>query len=412
MKYIILFFLLYIAGVFQFLGNKELLLLCHFSILAIGLYAFLKQFILGKRRSPVTWLIGMYCILFPLYAAYKSNIIFGQPFFMGVASLRYCWCIMFGFLLYQIKYDYKLLLKQINQLNLWIVVISIIAFFFFDINHITIKPYITSNFLIETTDNIDTIKGAKLNVCGSLLIISYVYYLIKCLNTPTSLKNWAPFLLLMFYLCFVSKGRQPLAALAFVFAAYFIQMKGLSFKRICIAILPIIGVIVLSLADNHFFDKFTIILDWEKTRDSSTMARIISINKVLPYIQNNPILGFGNLSAHFRTFGFHTFFGGAFYLADIGIFGALARGGIALLLFYWGLYRAIYKKTKEVLDEEYRTFMQYMLLTFIVLLVILCNDPLFAENSILIALVFYPLFAIQDPKTFFTEENETATPRK
>lgn len=409
MKYLIFLILLYIVDVFQFFGMPTLLIVCHFGMLAIGLYAFTKQFVLGKSRSAVTWFIGAYCILFPIYASYKSSVIFGQPFYMGVASLRYCSVILFGFVLYQLNYDYRLLLRQVNRLNLWIAVMSIIAFFFFGINHITVKPFLTSNYLIETTAIIDKIKGAKLNVCGGLMLISYIYYLIKFLDAPTAKKNWFPFLLLMFYLCFVSKGRQPQAAVAIVFAAYFIRMKGLSLKRMAIALLPMIGIVVLTMIDERFFLKFTTILDGLNTRDSSTMARIESINKVMPYIVDNFMLGFGNLSAHFRTFGFHTFFGGAFYLADIGIFGTLARGGVVLLLIYFGLYRSLYKKTNEVKDGESRTFMKYMLLAFVAMLVFLCNDTLFSENSICVALVFYPLFAIQHPDTFFPQENDNET---
>lgn len=400
MNFILFLILLYIIGAFQFIGNKELLVFCHYGMLVISLYAFLKQFILGKSRSAVMWFIGMYCVLFPLYASYKSFIIFGQPFLFGIASLRYCSFIMFGFVLSQLHYDNKLLLKQINQLNIWIAAISIIAFFFWGIDSFTIKPFLTSTNLIEeTTSVVDKIKGARLNVCGGLMIISYVYYLIKLLDAPALKKNWPPFLLLMFYLCFVSKGRQPLAALSIVFAIYFIRMKGLSFKRMAIALLPVICIIILTMIDEHFFYKFTTILDSKNTHDYSTMARINSINKVLPYIYDNFMLGFGNLSAHFRTSGFHTFFGRAFFIADIGIFGTLARGGIILLLAYAGLFRALYKKTNEVSDEESRTFMRYMLLTFIVMLVFLCNDVLFSEGSIIIAFLFYPLFVNRAPDT-------------
>lgn len=409
MKYITFLILLYIAEIYLFLGSQTVILAFHWGILALCIYAFLKQFFLGKRRSAVTWFIGAYCILFPIYASYKSSVVFGQPFLLGIASLRYCWFILFGFVLYQLDYDYKLLLKQINRLNLTIAAISIIAFFFFGINHITVKPFLTSTNLIETTATMDTIKGAKLNVCNSMMIISYIYYLIKFLDAPSVRKNRLPFLLLMFYLCFVSKGRQPQAVVAIVFAVYFIRMKGVSMKRMALALLPIIGVTVLTMIDEQFFLKFTTVFDEANTRDSSTMARINSINKVIPYICDNFMLGFGNLSNHYRTFGFHTFFGAKFYLADIGIFGTLARGGALLLFIYFGLYHSIYRKTNEIEDDESRKFMKYMLLTFGVMLVLLCNDTLYSENSIRLALVFYPLFAVQNPNIFFTPEDDNET---
>ena len=120
----------------------------------------------------------------------------------------------------------------------------------------------------------------------------------------------------------------------------------------------------------------------------------------MPYIQQNLILGFGNLSVHFRDEGFHTFFGEAFYLADIGIWGTLARGGLVLVLIYLGLYYNLYKKTSLVQDKDIRSYMRYMLLSFLILLVFLNNDTLYAEGCLRVALVFYPLFGRSDPNVF------------
>lgn len=47
-----------------------------------------------------------------------------------------------------------------------------------------------------------------------------------------------------------------------------------------------------------------------KSSDFSTLARVNSIESVVPYIQQNPMFGFGNLSVHFRDEGFHTFLAG------------------------------------------------------------------------------------------------------
>lgn len=86
----------------------------------------------SKRISAVATFIGLYCVIFPIYATFQSHGIFGQPYFMGFASLRYLWFILLGFFLYNIKYDYNLLLRQINRINIIVAVISIVAFSFLE----------------------------------------------------------------------------------------------------------------------------------------------------------------------------------------------------------------------------------------------------------------------------------------
>ena len=177
-------------------------------------------------------------------------------------------------------------------------------------------------------------------------------------------------------------------------------MKGISLKRLALGVLPLIGALVLLSFNDKLVDSLIEATKWEKSSDSSTLARVNSVESVMPYIQQNLILGFGNLSVHFRDEGFHTFFGGAFYLADIGIWGILARGGLVLVLIYLGLYYNLYKKTSLVQDNDIRSYMRYMLLSFLILLVFLNNDTLYAEGCLRVALVFYPLFGRSDPNVF------------
>lgn len=319
---------------------------------------------------------------------------------MGFASLRYLWFILLGFFLYNIKYDYNLLLRQINRINIIVAVISIVAFFFFGVNHVNVQNYLVNTNALELVKSEDLVKGFKLTVCSDLMVVSYVFYLLRFVKKPAAKENFLPLLVLMIYLLFVNKGRQPVALLAVIYAIYYIRMKGLSLKRLVLGILPLIGAFVLLSFNNKLVDSLVEATKWEKSSDFSTLARVNSIESVVPYIQQNPMFGFGNLSVHFRDEGFHTFFGGAFYLADIGIWGTLARGGIVLVLIYLGLYYNIYKKTALVRNNDIRSYMRYMLLSFLILLIVLNNDTLYAENCLCVALVFYPLFGRLDPNIF------------
>ncbi len=399
MKYLIYILLLYFIGALEFLRSTSLLVGCHYFFLVLALGAFI-YYLVFKRISTIAVFAGLYCFVFPVYAALQSHEIFGQSFFMGFASLRYLWFILLGFFLYNIKYDYNLLLSQINKINITIAVISIVAFFFFGVNHVNVRQYLVTTNIVETVALEDMVKGLKLTVCSNLMIVSYVFYLFRFVKRPAEKENFLPFLVLMIYLLFVNKGRQPVALLAVIYAIYYIRMKGLSLKRLVLGILPLIGAFVLFSFNDKFVDSLIEATKWEKSNDSSTLARVNSVESVIPYIKQNPIFGFGNLSVHFRDEGFHTFFGEAFYLADIGIWGTLARGGIILLLIYLGLYYNLYKKTSLVKNDGVRSYMRYMLLSFLILLVFLNNDTLFAEGCLRVALVFYPLFGRLDPNIF------------
>lgn len=340
---------------------------CHYFFLVLALGAFI-YYLVFKRISTVAVFAGLYCFVFPVYAALQSHEIFGQSFFMGFASLRYLWFILLGFFLYNIKYDYNLLLSQINKINITVAVISIVAFFFFGVNHVNVRQYLVTTNIVETVALEDMVKGLKLTVCSNLMIVSYVFYLFRFVKRPAEKENFLPFLVLMIYLLFVNKGRQPVALLAVIYAIYYIRMKGLSLKRLVLGILPLIGAFVLFSFNDKFVDSLIEATKWERSSDPSTLARVNSVESVIPYIKQNPIFGFGNLSVHFRDEGFHTYFGEAFYLADIGIWGTLARGGLVLILIYLGLYYNLYKKTTLVRDNDIRSYMRYMILSFLIFL--------------------------------------------
>ena len=313
MKYLIYILLFYFIGAFEFLGSISFLQGCHYFFLILGLGAFV-YYIVYKRISTVAIFVGLYCFAFPLYATFQSHAIFGQPYFIGFASLRYLWFILMGFFLYNIKYDYNLLLRQINKINIIVAIISIVIFFIFNIDHISIQQYMVQTAVIDFSGTEDLVKGSKLYTCSGLMFISYIYYLINFMKSPFQRKYLLPFFILMIYMVFVHKGRQPIALIAIIYTIYYFKMKSLTFKRVILGILPLIGALIVVSYNSGLVNSLIEAIKWGESKDFSTLARVHSIESIVPYIQQNLILGFGNLSVHFRDEGFHTFFGEAFYL--------------------------------------------------------------------------------------------------
>lgn len=409
MKTIILIFLLYFSDILAFCGSKLLLSFMHYATIAISLISFVL-FISKYRWSHVTFFIFLFSIVYPIYGSIKGNIVFDQPVFMGLASLRYLYFILFGYFLLLINYDYRYLLKQINVINLFVAGISIIAILILGIEPSLINSFKVSNNVLGSAVNGSAgasmigggeLRGIRFSGGSSLMFISLIYYLIASLKGGVK-KNWLPLIVLMIYILFVHKGRQPAAIMASIYIIYYLKMRGLSPKRVIMTISPIIVLFIILSVDSNILLRFTTILDGEKSEDFSTLARIWELQQIFPYILDNILLGFGKLSAQFRHGGFQTFFGSKFYLSDLGIMATIATGGIMLVLIYIGLYVSIWKKSNCINDNNVKLYIRYMLITYALLLVCFFNDILCDDKTIQFALVFYPLFRQRNINKYFT----------
>lgn len=313
MKYLILIVLLYFTDVLAFSGSTALLIICHYLIFGLSIGSFI-YYAITRKWSRVTFFIFLYAIIYPVYASIKSQILFGQPFYMGVASLRYLDYILFGYFLVLIKYDYRLLLKQINIVNLSIAIVSTILILILGIDPSKISSLMASTNTLNivgpddsTTDTIHQVRGVRFSACSMLMFISYIYYQLACL-IKGGRKNWIIFSVFIIFLLFVNKGRQPIAVMGVIYLIYFLKLKGLSAKRIAMILIPICLILVLIAFDDTILSRFTTILEGENSKDFSTLARIWSVEKISPLIFENPILGVGNLSSRFGNGGFQTFF--------------------------------------------------------------------------------------------------------
>lgn len=382
------FVLLYFLGVYSFFRSSTLLAVMHYAVLLLIL-----SFYILVSPKKTNFLIGpfLFCFIYPIIAAWQSSVIFGQSIFLGIASLRANFYFFFSFLLIAAAQDYKELIYFLNKFNICIAIISIILLYALGIDHIGINQYMANTNIIEVELTEDLIRGKKLTFCSNLMMSSYIYYMISLLKYPKIRKNWLLFLILMFYLFFVNKSRQNQLIIVVIYAYYVLHMGRITKKKICAVIIPIFSLIVISLWDPDFLGKFTAILGGENSEDSSTLARIASINAMIPYIHENYLLGVGNLSSHFMEYGFQYYFGSTFYVSDLGIAGAFLKGGIMLMVIYFLIFLNLFIATKRILNAEVKEFMRYLLV--IMCLFLFTGYDVFCDSgSFIMATLFYPLF--------------------
>ena len=412
-------FILYFSGVFQFLGSKLLLSALNYFFLFISIISFIYYPLKYKKLSALDTTLYIFACIYPIICAIQSYKIFNQPFLMGIASMRYGLFVFWGYFLYLIKYPYQRIIRQINALNIIVAIASIILFTF-GFDDVSIQRYIVNTNFYELESQEDMIKGSKLTSCSTLMIISYVYYTVLVIRKTKFNKSFIYFCILISYLIFVHKGRIPLATIALLIFAYyiklilstivftkdsriFIQKKNLT-KIGGVTLIGIVALSVLLLSNPSTLSSFSSIIDFSDSEDTSTLARIESASSVLPYIEQHYILGFGNLSSHYLDGGFHNYFGKYFYLADIGILGAFAQGGIFIIILYTLIYLSLFSRSKSYSNDHCRIFNQFIIVALGSSLFLMA-DYLYSSNCVIFALLFYPLLGTSKPDLFLHNGN-------
>lgn len=388
-KFYVLLVILYVTQLINFLHSEIIINAIFYSAVIIGFISMILCFISPyKNVSPVAYIIAVFALLLPLFCAWRSHVVFGQPIFYGIAKMRFMFILLFAFHLYYTNYPLKTLIKQINYVNILIAAASSVALYVFKIDNVVAEQYFFSTYSVESEAVSDAIKGVKLTYCSYLIIVSTIYYLIKSVRHPNP-KNISILLLFMFYTLFVHKGRQPLVAIGAVFMVHI--LANLNFRNIAIGIAALCSIAAVIANDSSIINRYATILDGEYSMDTSILARLSEVEYVMPYIQKYPIAGFGQLSQHFND-GFHGIFDKYFYLDDIGFIGTMAKGGIILLIMCVVFYYLCLKYTYLIKDDDTRSFIRGMLIALIVLSFI-GSEALTNSPSMLIFLIYPMIYA-------------------
>lgn len=384
-----------VTDVYKLVPSPTFASLCFNIVLLAGWFAFLLYIIKYGINKSCMWIIG-YCVVFPIYGSLKAEYLFGQTFLWGIASLRYLSLILCGYILILMRYPYSKMIAQINTFNVWIAGLSIILILILNVPVNLLDNLFISTNAVElnaaVSEGYHAVRGVRFTKCSEIIYVSLIYYLLDIVRKGFNKKNTTRFILLLVYMLFVHKGRQPIAVLGIVYVIAYIKMRGVSMVKMLLTVIPVCIICLIMVVFPQVFQSFAIILDGENSADFSTLARILSVESVIPYIEDNPILGMGNLSTHFKD-GFHAVFGNSFYIADIGIFGTMARGGIVLVFIYAGLYLSLIGNASKINDKINKRFLNYMILVQLCLLLLFFHDTLNGAGSLRFALIFYPLFS-------------------
>ena len=385
---IITWFVLQHIEALDFLPIPRLALINEAILLFICLlYTF--KYLLKNGVRGITIPILFYAFIYPIYGGIRANIVFDQPIFMGILSLRYEVYILFIFYLFLSKVNYSTVIRIINRVNIIVALLSIVAFYVFNQTTVSVMSWVHSSKAIDVglNESAFAVKGEFLTVCSNLMIVSLIFYLDRLFHHHTW-KDVVFFVVLLFYLLFVHKGRNPVFILAGIYCLEVVRLKDLPKKLILIPVSLIIVTFILSQKP-EFLQRFSEIFLFENTNDSSASARFISISEALVFVQNNLLLGIGNLSAHFGYEGFHTFFPDTFYVTDIGILGSLMMGGIVIILVYFVIFIFLVKNFK-LYRGNLKSFLYFMVAFYLIRILVL-GDPLILQNCFSFALLYYPL---------------------
>lgn len=394
-RFLVLLVILYVTQLINFLHSEIIINAVFYTAVVVGFISMVLCFVSPyKNTSPVAYIIIVFALAVPIFMAWRSYVVFGQPMFYGIARMRFMLILLFAFHLYYTDYPLKTLIRQINYVNVFIATTASIALYVFGIDNVAAEKYFFTIYSADTEAVSDMVKGVKLTYCSYLILVSTIYYLIKSTRRP-NLKNISILLLFMFYTLFVHKGRQSLVAIGAVFIMYI--LSNLNFRNIAIAVSALCSIAFVVINDSSIMKRYSTILDGENSVDTSILARLSEIEYVTPYIRKYPIAGFGQLSYHFND-GFQGVFDEYFFIEDIGFIGTMAKGGIILLIMCAIFYYLILKHTYLIKDDDTRSLIRGMIVALLILSFI-GSEALTNSPSVFVFLI-YPLIYAPVKKTF------------
>ncbi len=302
----------------------------------LGLIGFLvRRFRLKKIDI---WLLSMFSLVFTQGLA--ANFVFGQPLGKSIIASSAFAIIVSSYYISLQKGLLFLIFETCLKFSKFIIPISFILLYAFQIDNKTLS-HLMFNTVLEDTSSISP-KGLILSYGSSCCGLAFPYLLSKYRKTKKVQDFfWILFFLVYFLLCI--KGRTLFAGQILITLLCFIQMKILYDIRYIF-----VGVFVFAIGlyfNQNMIESFLSMFTSFGLRkaaayevsDSSTIVRTLDIAYVTPYIKEYYLFGVGNLSNTWRN-GFFRLFGDHFYVSDIGIYGALFTGGIYKIGIYIGLY--------------------------------------------------------------------------
>ncbi|WP_457640392.1 hypothetical protein [Persephonella sp.] len=317
----------YIKGLFFiYVFNKVI-----FTLIAISIsYMIFLYFFQRNKLYPYTTFSLLWFLILLISSSIAANINFNQPILLGlIAEIKIFPIFFFFFLIFLLK-KVRFSIKTIENIFISVGTISLIIFYL-------VGLFFKDLFLGSEIIKFDLVRGFRLNMPMSIVIITFFIYLYKFILTRNLVYLIFPFMTLNF-LIFFAKSRMITFGLSIILLLSILkEIKKTYLKILILAIALIILILFLSKIDIK-----------SVIYNSSMLIRLDSIEKSVSFLfSENKILhifiGAGGLNPIFFK-SFQDIFGENFWPSDIGLIGVFFEFGIIGIIFYISFWIVLIKE--------------------------------------------------------------------
>jgi hypothetical protein len=364
------------------------------AIILLSIYYILSMLI-SINRSRITRLdILMWIfILVNFLAAYKGNVVFGQPYYYGIMAQRSVLLSLSGILMISFLNNGYITIKQVERSFLLISLsLLVICYFFF----LFINPV---NFNDDEFVAYSPIRGYRYRFQFALVIMLLFYSLFKISHEKKSKFSIVVFLIL-FYLVYFLQSRTTLVVLVITLLIYFFRNYSVK-ERIRNTLLYgsvflVIAGIFIVLGYTSLFEKYKMLYHnvleafmSGSADEASSAVRYMEYRTALDYISKNPFLGNGFISNQWNG-GWHTILG-YFYPVDIGLLGnVFVYGIVGTILIYVPYFFSLSMSRKVHTNNVFYKTCEYMLLFyFLSMFISAVNIRDSSSIMFLVCLIYY-----------------------
>jgi hypothetical protein len=330
-------------------------------------YLFSLTISISKSRITRLDVLMWIFILVNFLAAYKGNIVFGQPYYYGIMAQRSVLLSLSGILVISMLNKGLITIGQLERsffiLSASLLIICYFFFLFVDPVHFKSDEFVAYS----------PIRGYRYRFQFALVIMLLFYSLFKMSHERKN-RFAIPVLLILFYLVYFLQSRTTLVVLGITLLIYF--YRNFTWKQkirnfiLYGGIILSAAIILVTLGYTSLFEKYQVlyhnVLDAfiaESPDEASSAVRYMEFNTAISYIQKNPLLGNGFISNQWNG-GWHDILG-YFYPVDIGILGNIfVYGLIGTLLIYLPYYFSLNMARKIRSNNVFFKTCEYMLLFF------------------------------------------------
>ena len=290
--------------------------------------------LINHETNRIIFFLIFLIFFVPIYSAFRSQIVFSQPFIYGVLSLRsWLLCITGIWFYYNITKGYI----NINLLKNSFVFMAWVSLILFSIYNFIGHQNPDSSFINSTGLN-DSFRGIRFIFERYFITFGVLYYFLKS-NNEQKLKNFIFAGIFIFFILTVVQRRTDILFTILTFLSYyFIDVPNKSkiikffkffiFSISCIFFIQFLNPKYFLTMTDLFYQMIEVVSGVESS-DASANARIFTSYLVFDYWSLNPEtmwIGAGKISNQWNE-GFASVFG-YFYPKDIGFLGGIFLFGI------------------------------------------------------------------------------------